>query len=344
MHRTLWLLIAGLVLVISIPLLLGGGDLWHELVHFPLHMLLFMIVMIFACWFLNAAKLRVLLAGRSGHLTHLQAMGVVMATEFAICATPGGAGGPLTLIALMKQRGMRPAQTTAVFAVDQIIDLLFFFTSMAAMVIYITIRAINMHFGWILGMPMILMATGLVLLGLLVRYHNRAIRGIAWLLRCLRLREDRRRRMVRRLLVFRDALAETLKMPRHLLLSAFIFGVLHWIVRYSVLYFTLRGLGHDLDWGWTFLVQMLSMAAGQLTLLPGGAGGAELSSLAMLSPIVGQHVAAAAILIWRAVTYYFYLIAGAPVFLMLAGRPLVERVFKFGRNRNGDQADDPVND
>ncbi|MGJ8523254.1 hypothetical protein R84981_001951 [Carnimonas sp. R-84981] len=333
MHRTLWLLLAGLVLVISIPLILGGGQLWHELVNFPLDMLALMVAMIFVCWFLNAAKLKVLLAGRSGHLTHREAMGVVMATEFAICATPGGAGGPLTLIALMKQRGMRPAQTTAVFAVDQMIDLLFFFTSMTAMLIYITIRAINVEFGWMLGMPVILMATGLTLLVLLARYQTRVIRGIAWLLQRLRMREDRRRRLLRRLLVFRDALRETLRMPRHLLLSAFIFGVLHWIVRYSVLYFTLVGLGKPLDWGWTFLVQMLSMAAGQLTLLPGGAGGAELSSLAMLSPLVGQHVAAAAILIWRAVTYYFYLIAGAPVFLMLAGKPLIHRVFKFGKDK-----------
>ncbi|WP_027351803.1 lysylphosphatidylglycerol synthase transmembrane domain-containing protein [Halotalea alkalilenta] len=333
MHRTVWLLLAGLVLVISIPLLLGGGELWRQLADFPPLLLALMIAMIFACWYLNAAKLKVLLAGRSGHLTHRQAMGVVMATEFAICATPGGAGGPLTLIALMKQRGMRPAQTTAVYAVDQMIDLLFFFTSMAALLIYIAIRAIDVRLGWMLGMPMILMATGLALILLIGRYHARAIRAIAGLLLRLRIRHDRRARLMRRLLVFRNALAETLKMPRHLLLAAFFFGVLHWIVRYSVLYFALYGLGRHLDWGWTFLVQMLSMAAGQLTLLPGGAGGAELSSLAMLTPIVGQHAAAAAILIWRAVTYYFYLIAGAPVFLYLAGRPLMRKIFKIGKQQ-----------
>ncbi|MGJ8526715.1 hypothetical protein LMG33818_002471 [Halomonadaceae bacterium LMG 33818] len=328
MFRTLLLLLAGLVLVISIPLFLGGHELWRELLHFPTHLLLVMIGMIFVCWFLNAAKLKVLLAGRSGYLSHFEAMGVIMATEFAICATPGGAGGPITLIALMKQRGMKPAQTTAVFAVDQMIDMLFFFTSMAAMVIYIAIKAVNMHFGWILGMPMLLMATGFILIFLIAKYQTQAIRAVAGLLNLLKLKAHRRYRMIRRLLVFRDSLRETLKMPRHLLLAAFMFGVLHWIVRYSVLYLALYGLGKHLDWGWTFLVQMLSMAAGQLTLLPGGAGGAELSSMAMLSPLVGEHVAAAAILIWRAVTYYFYLIAGAPVFMYLAGSALAQRIFK----------------
>ena len=44
------------------------------------------------------------------------------------------------------------------------------------------------------------------------------------------------------------------------------------------------------------------------------------------SVAVGKSTTAAAILIWRFVTYYFYLIVGAPVFLQLAGRPLLRRL------------------
>ena len=42
--------------------------------------------------------------------------------------------------------------------------------------------------------------------------------------------------------------------------------------------------------------------------------------------MVGKSTTAAAILIWRFVTYHFYLIVGAPVFLQLAGRPLLRRL------------------
>src|SRR5690606_41546533 len=73
------------------------------------------------------------------------------------------------------------------------------------------------------------------------------------------------------------------------------------------------------------LVQVLALGAGQLSLLPGGAGSAELASVALLAPLVGKSTAAAAIIIWPGVTYYFYLIAGAPLFLHLAGRPLLRR-------------------
>lgn len=336
MRQKLALLIVGLVIIAAVPLLLGGSGMFAQLAHFPLWLLGVMIGMIFVCWYLNAAKLRVLLAGRSGHLTRRESMGGIMAVEFAICATPGGAGGLLTLIALMKQRGMRPAQTTAVFAVDQMIDLLFFFASMLAMVIYIIVKAVRIPTGWLLGMPLLLMATAFAVLFTLGRYQGGVMRSAAWLLKALRLNKARRQRWLRKLLVFRTSLKETLQMPKRMLLLAFFFGVLHWIVRYSVLYLALYGLGSPVDWGFTYLAQMLSMAAGQLTLLPGGAGGAELSSMALLAPMVGQETAGAAILIWRAVTYYFYLIAGFPAFLLLAGRPLFHRLMQMKRDE-GDQ-------
>lgn len=337
MHRTLGLLIAGLVIIAAVPLLLGGSGMFAQLAHFPLSLLAVMIGMIFVCWYLNAAKLRVLLAGRSGHLTRRESMGVIMAVEFAICATPGGAGGVLTLIALMKQRGMRPAQTTAVFAVDQMIDLLFFFASMLAMVVYIIVKAVDIPTGWLLGMPLLLMGCAFTALFTMGRYQGGVMRGVARLMKLIRLNASRRRQWLRKLMVFRNSLKETLQMPKRLLLLAFFFGVLHWIVRYSVLYLALYGLGKPIDWGFTYLAQMLSMAAGQLTLLPGGAGGAELSSMALLSPMVGQETASAAILIWRAVTYYFYLIAGFPAFLLLAGRPLFNRLMQM---KKGDLDED----
>ncbi|MCY1187898.1 hypothetical protein D9M73_289370 [compost metagenome] len=99
-----------------------------------------------------------------------------------------------------------------------------------------------------------------------------------------------------------------------------------------MLYLALRGLGVDVQWVLSFLVQMLSLSAGQFSLLPGGAGAAELTSATLLTPLVGKSTAAAAILIWRAVTYYFYLIAGGPVFLYLLGRPLLERL-RFNQTR-----------
>lgn len=333
MNRTVWLLAAGLVAVLAIPLLIGGTGLVDQLIDFPLSLFGVMLLMIFVCWFLNAAKLKVLLGEHGKGLGPVQALGVVMATEFAYCATPGGTGGPLTLITLMARRGMRPARTTAVFTVDQLIDLSFFLISMIVSVLYILIRAVDVHLGWIMLAPISLLVGLLIVASLLGRYYRVVLLQFVRLLRRLHVKRGRRFRLIKKVLTFRNALSETLKMPRRRLLAAFLLGMLHWLVRYSVLYLALYGLGQHLNWAWTFLVQMVSMAAGQLSLLPGGAGGAELSSTALLAPMVGQSTAAAAILIWRAVTYYFYLIAGAPVFMLLAGRPLLNKILRVREKR-----------
>ncbi len=67
-----------------------------------------------------------------------------------------------------------------------------------------------------------------------------------------------------------------------------------------------------------------------MSLTPGGAGSTELASAALLAPWVGPSTAAAAILIWRLVTFYFYLLVGAPVFLHLLGRALWQRLGRDG--------------
>jgi len=118
-------------------------------------------------------------------------------------------------------------------------------------------------------------------------------------------------------------------LPAQTLIKVFVLTCVHWLLRYSVLYLALRGLGADLQWAWCFLIQMLALSAGQFSLLPGGAGAAELTSAALLAPMVGKSTAAAAILIWRAVTYYFYLLVGGPVFLLMLGRPLLMKLMKI---------------
>lgn len=326
-RRGLWLLCGALLTATLVPLLLGGSELFQRLLAFPSGLLLLMFGMILLCWNLNALRLRLLLGEHPIH--HRQALGVVVATEFAICATPGGAGGPLTMMALLMRRGVRAAQGTAIYTVDQLSDLLVFACALLGILAYALSHAFSAHVGWLLGSSAAMLGGALLGLGLLGRYHHAVLRFLGGLAGRLGMSPRRRVRWTRRVLVFRNALRTSLHRPPRVLLGVFALSAAHWLLRYSVLYLALVGLDHALPWAWTFLVQMLALTAGQLSLLPGGAGSAELASAALLTPMVGKSTAAAAILIWRAVTYYFYLIAGAPVFLHLAGRPLLERLVRY---------------
>lgn len=328
MKRLLWLLPC-LLIALLIPFLLGGSDMWQRLASFPSQLLLAMLGMILLCWLLNAMRLRLLLAERARQLGRIKSIGVVMATEFAICATPGGTGGPLTLMALLARNGIRPARSSALFAIDQLNDLLFFFCAFAGILLYGLFHRLTPNLENMLGLSAVLLLTGFAAIIALARYHRALIRGSGHLLARLKVRRARRIHLARKLLHFRDALRDSLNLPRRRLALIFLLTSAHWGLRFSVLYLALYGLGADIQWAWTFLIQMLALSAGQLSLLPGGVGGTELTSAALLAPLVGKSTAAAAILIWRAITYYFYLLAGGPAFLLLAGRPFLRRLMRL---------------
>ncbi|MFK8330323.1 lysylphosphatidylglycerol synthase transmembrane domain-containing protein [Pseudomonas sp. BJa5] len=324
MRRALWLLLA-LLMALLVPALLGGTDLPARLRAFAPGLLLGLLGMILLCWVINAIRLRLLLGSQGSNLGRIRSLGVIMATEFAICTTPGGSGGPLTLMALLARDRIGPARSGAVFAADQINDLLFFLCALLGIAGYALFHSLNRSLEEMLAGSVLLMLGVLAGTVALVSCRRRLLRLNGRLLRKLRVSAARRRRWTRKALHFFRALADTWRLPKRTLALVFALTCVHWGLRYSVLYLALRGLGVDLQWILSFLVQVLSLSAGQFSLLPGGAGAAELTSASLLTPLVGKSTAAAAIVIWRAVTYYFYLIAGGPVFLCLLGRPLLER-------------------
>jgi uncharacterized protein (TIRG00374 family) len=327
MSRLIWLLVA-LLAALIIPLWLGGSETGARLQQFPMQLLLLMFAMIVLCWLVNTLRIRLLLGSHRGQLGRIKSLGVVMSTEFAMCATPGGSGGPLTLMALLARNGVRPAHGSAVFAMDQLSDLLFFLCALIGIAVYALFHTLNPRLEWLLGFSAVSMASGLIICLLLAHFHRRLIRQTGALLKILKVRAATRRHWARKWLRFLAAFTDTLKLPWHTLALVFVLTCVHWSLRYSVLYLALRGLGANVQWAWSFLIQMLSLTAGQFSLLPGGAGAAELTSAALLAPMVGKSTAAAAILIWRAVTYYFYLLAGGPVFLLMLGKPLLKRLIQ----------------
>lgn len=324
MKRYAWLGLA-LVLALLVPALLGGTELLPRLQSFSPSLMATLLGMILLCWIINAARLRLLLGEQGAQLGRWRSLGVIMATEFAICTTPGGSGGPLALMALLARERIGAARSGAVFAIDQLNDLLFFFCAMLAVAGYALSHSLGRgQQGMLMGSAMMLCAA-LVLIVLLLRYRRQIMQLNGRLLRRVGMAEKRRRRWARKLLSFIKALAQTWRLPKRTLALVFSLTCLHWSLRFSVLYLVIRGLGVELAWIPSFLVQMLALSAGQFSLLPGGAGAAELTSASLLTPLVGSSTAAAAILLWRAVTYYFYLLAGGPVFVCLLGRPLLQR-------------------
>jgi uncharacterized protein (TIRG00374 family) len=242
MKRTALLFVA-LLAAILIPLLVGGRETVQRLRDFPLGLLAGMFSMILLCWVLNTLRLRLLLGDAAGDISLFKSLGVVISTEFAICATPGGSGGPLTLMALLSRNGIRPAKSSAVFATDQLSDLLFFLCALLGVLFYALFHTLSHRLESMLGVSAALILGGLCLCVSVGRYHRPIIRLNGHALKHIGTHAMTRRRWARKLLHFRNALIDTLHMPRQKLTFVFLLTCLHWALRYSVLYLALSGLG-----------------------------------------------------------------------------------------------------
>lgn len=316
----------GLLLGLGIPLLLGGQQIGSVLARMPVWWLPMLLGLIVLCWNLNAGRLRLLSSGAGLRLSQHRALGMLMATEFAISATPGGAGGPITYAWLLRREGLPGPVGLGLYAADQLFDMMFFLTALLALTLHWLLVPSHWLPGWQLGILIALLLSGLLLVILFMRYYRRLLLlSSGWLDR-LKVQHRTRLKVARWILEFRRSLRLVQAFPRQRLLSIATLCALHWLLRYSILYLAVLGVGGSISWSYAFIVQMLSLSAGQATLLPGGSGGAEASSSLLLAAYLDSATAAAAILVWRFATFYWYLIAGAPVFAVLAGRPLWQRL------------------
>ena len=229
------LLMLALLGAALLPALLGGSQLLPRLSRFDPQLLVILLGMILSCWVINTLRLRLLLGEQAKQLSHARSLGVVMATEFAICTTPGGSGGPLTLMALLARHRIGPARSGAVFAMDQLNDLAFFFCAMLAIAGYALFHSLGRsQESMLLGSALLLCAALVGVIGLL-RYRRTVMRMNGRLLQHLGVSPPRQRRWARKLLHFIDALAQTWRLPKRTLSLVFTLTCVHWGLRYSVL-------------------------------------------------------------------------------------------------------------
>jgi uncharacterized protein (TIRG00374 family) len=317
-----WLVltIASLVLSLAIPVLYGGFDSLRAIRDIPPESILLLLVMIIGAWCLNSARIRLLVRALGGNLSRRAALSTVVASEFAGVATPAGAGNPATYVLLLSRHGLPMSSGAAVVAVDHLTDLVFFGTAIPTAILLFALDGGISHPLRIAGLMLGLLVLGLVALLLLLRnYRPFVLWAGRSLYRFPRLRRFRFR-LARGVLRFRDNVRVLLSMGLARLMLLYLYCMLHWMLRYSVLAIVIWVLGKSVPWGYLFVMQGVLLFLGQVTFLPGGGGGVEIGFSALLAPYLDATSTAAALLLWRFATFYWYLIAGAPVFALATGK------------------------
>lgn len=169
---------------------------------------------------------------------------------------------------------------------------------------------------------------------LLARHYRKLLRAFGALLKALKVSSTRRRRAACWMFRFRNGLLLLLRLPRWRLYAIYLLSVGHWLLRFSVLCVLLLGLGENIPWSYLFIIQVLVLALGYFTFLSGGSGGVEVEFSAMLGPFLDNVTLATALVLWRFTTFYWYLIAGAPVFAAVAGPTIFRTLVQLPRRKS----------
>ncbi len=321
--RSHWVLAlaASLVGVAVVPLLLGGGESLQRALSLPPLALAGLLGMICLAWCCNAGRFHLLLGGMGRVPGYRSLLRVVVSAEFAGTATPAYAGGPAAYLYLLGQLGLRPGQSAAAVALDQLTDMVFFATALPVALLLLAVGQDLRGMGGGLILVALLPAMGVALLAWLPRHYRRLALALGRLMQRVPRVHRWRYRLARWLLQFRASVQAVLAMDRRRLVAVYLLCAAHWSLRYGILPVTVHLLGEDVPVAYLFVVQSVALFVGHLTAVPAGAGTADLTFAALLSAYLPAGSVASALLIWRFCTFHWYVLVGAPLLLVgAAGR------------------------
>ena len=314
------LILLSLGLSLGVPLFLGGMGGLSGLLELPGPAVALLLGLVLGEWLLHAARLP-LLASALGYRMGLgSAVGTVVAAEFAGLATPAGTGAGATYLFLLNRHGLPVGVGAGLSAVNLLIDVVFFATALPVVAL---VYLLGDHLGQtlpisgvVIGLPLI----GLAALTALIRHHRRLALWVGRHMGHSRRLRRLRFRLARLLVQFRQSVRMLARMGWQRLLALYLLCIGRYALRYALLPVVLFYLGSPVPWEYLFITQAVALFVGVATFLPGGGGGVEVGMGLLLRPYLEAATISTALLAWRFLTFYWYLIVGGLVFVVTTGR------------------------
>ena len=319
------LLIGLFAIGLAVPIALGGKESLALITTLNFEDITFLLVTMIVVWHLNLLKLRILMSGKLIGLSYWRMIRIYMAAEFVSKTTPAGSGAPLAAITLLSPHNVSASTCVAIFCVVGCMDAI-------VLIAYISLFALtglSTILGGNAGVSMLLlgaiMACVIFATYLLISRHKLLVGLADQILRLLTVGPSKRRAAHKALISLHRAIKKITQLPRWRLLVSWAACLLYWIIYLSTLYLSILLIGGHISWTDAGFIQIIAMGIGHLLMIPGGIGGSEISSAVLLTPILGPAIAASAILIWRFLMLYLYLIVGGLSMLSLMASPVTQK-------------------
>lgn len=319
-RRGLGLVLLAVAASIAAPVVVGGAGVFHHLIRLPIWVLLGAPALMLVAWVANAGRVILLLHANGRRIGFGRAWLVAAGGDFGAALGPGGLTGIAAYVFLLGRSGLDSATSTALFALEKLLDQLIFAAALAASTVVLVLYGRGPR-PWGLFEVGFGVSGGVCLLLLLLIFQYRRLVGwIAWPLARLRRSRHHQWRFIRWSLQFRRGVVAVATLPRRRLVLLAFCAAAYWAPRFAILPLVAVGTRAPVPWGYLLSVQVLALFAGQLSLLPGGTITVEAVFAAMLLPWVNRAEVGLMLLVWRGSVFYFTLVAGGAAFLAEAAR------------------------
>ncbi len=322
----------GVLATVIVFLVTQKPETFEQLRNFRWDVAAGLFVMVAIAWVCNGLRVMILSRALGYPLTLQQGLSTSLSCEFGITATPGGIGGTLIRLGLLKRAGVKIAHGTSMLTIDVSMDVIYF-TILLPFAIYSLINnepiydffsknlsshGLNslLYISWILIVIVIMKSMGSF------RFLSRQLARWKWF---QRYRIGARGRWIRWKIVsgwhhFKQGLYHILSLKKGSVLLAFLLCSIQWTCRYSVLPIVLYAFSITNDPIPLFFLQGLLFMFSLMIVLPGGGGGVEVTMAVILSQLYPVSVVAVVVLIWRFFTYHLYMLGGGIMFFYTCAR------------------------
>jgi glycosyltransferase 2 family protein len=271
-------------------------------------------------WVLWSLRIQ-LLAHLIGHEVSFNlAFKTTLASNFLASLTPSAAGGELMRIKMLVDKGMSYGSAMAVVLAERLLDSVLFLSALAVC-FFLTnsVTGFGLEVGAVfLGLLILL----LIFLWVLIDRPEKIKRLIKWV--GGKTRGGKTFDAVeKQIWLFREAdikLAEKRnKIPAMMIVTIFL-----WTCEFLIPSVLLVGLGQNPSLLYSITAQIIIAIISLAPLTPGGSGVAEISMSYLYSMFVPSYLLGVLVVLWRLITYYTNLIAGA-IFMGVSFNRMAEK-------------------
>ncbi|MEJ2168891.1 MAG: lysylphosphatidylglycerol synthase transmembrane domain-containing protein [Desulfobacterales bacterium] len=320
-YLILLVLILGVALSLAVPFYIGKGFAqFKALKVIPLWVDGVLAGFVLISWVFNAARVRLLVRAMGRRIGFIDSISIVISAEFAGNATPWGIGMPAAYTFLLGKKALSLAESMALVSLIVLFDLaVYVFASPVAAGALLLGKGPQTSMRLIVAVLIVVGAT--LIFVTIAFFFNRCIYyGVSRLIARLPWLSKYRFRFARKWVEFLRAMRILRRMSWGQRIGITFYTALYWLPRYSILVFVIFFLGKSVPLAYLFMVQALLNLGALIIFTPGGAGGVGLGYDALMSPYLTQSQIAFSLLVYRATTFYWYLVAGAPFFLYKSGQ------------------------